>query len=251
VIELNLNGCYWMAQSAGRVMQPGSSIVNISSVLALTDCRDAACGVRRQQGGFDRLTRDLAQQWTPRKGIRVNALAPGYFPSEMTGRADSTYFDEVIVPRTLFGRLGRHHEIAAALVFLASEASSYVTGITLPVDGGMLAYMSESTLPFARQTCSSIGQDIATRNRSRHWPLQKHGLAGPPAGRRGDSRRMAVTGPIYTPRGCGVWVTPGGPRGDETGMNQTVEPSRPGNAADGRPAGAADLGPVTGLRRRV
>src|SRR6516225_6815253 len=118
VVDLNLNGCYWMAQECGRVMQPGSSIINVSSVLGLT--------------------RDLAQQWTGRRGIRVNAIAPGYFASEMTDQFDTEYFDSTIVPRTLCGRLGEPEELSAALLFLASDASSYITGITLPVEGGML-----------------------------------------------------------------------------------------------------------------
>jgi NAD(P)-dependent dehydrogenase (short-subunit alcohol dehydrogenase family) len=90
------------------------------------------------KAGLIGLTRDLAQQWTPRKGIRVNALAPGYFESEMTDQFESEYVDKVVVPRTLMGRVGKPQEIGAALLFLASDASGYVTGITLPVEGGVL-----------------------------------------------------------------------------------------------------------------
>lgn len=139
VIELNLNACYWMAQAAGRVMQPGGAIVNIGSVLGLTTAGLPQAAYAASKAGVVGLTRDLAQQWTARKGIRVNALAPGYFRSEMTDEFPAGYLDDTIVPRTLFGRLGEHDELGAALIFLASDAGGYVTGITLPVDGGILA----------------------------------------------------------------------------------------------------------------
>jgi NAD(P)-dependent dehydrogenase (short-subunit alcohol dehydrogenase family) len=138
VIDINLNGCYWMAQACAKVMRPGSSIINITSVLGLTTAGKPQAACVSSKAGLTGLTRDLAQQWTGRKGIRVNALAPGYFESEMTDQFEPEYFDRTIIPRTLTGRLGRPDELNAALIFLASDASSYVTGITLPVDGGLL-----------------------------------------------------------------------------------------------------------------
>jgi NAD(P)-dependent dehydrogenase (short-subunit alcohol dehydrogenase family) len=127
-----------MAQAAGKVMRPGSSIINISSALGLTTMGLPQAAYASSKAGLIGLTRDLAQQWTPRKGIRVNALAPGYFESEMTDQFETRYINDVVLPRTLFGRLGTHEEIGAALLFLASQASGYVTGITLPVEGGVL-----------------------------------------------------------------------------------------------------------------
>jgi NAD(P)-dependent dehydrogenase (short-subunit alcohol dehydrogenase family) len=138
VIDINLNGCYWMAQACARVMQPGSSIINITSVLGLTTAALPQAAYASSKAGLIGLTRDLAQQWTGRKGIRVNALAPGYFESEMTDQFEGDYINATIIPRTLTCRLGRAEELNAALVFLASDASSYINGTTLPVEGGML-----------------------------------------------------------------------------------------------------------------
>src|SRR3954463_8373246 len=137
VIDINLNGCYWMAQACGRGMQPGSSIVNISSVLGLTTAGLPQAAYAASKAGVIGLTRDLAQQWTGRKGIRVNALAPGFFPSEMTEEYPDGYL-EAQQQRIPAGRAGDPEELVAALIFLASDAASYVTGIVLPVDGGLL-----------------------------------------------------------------------------------------------------------------
>jgi NAD(P)-dependent dehydrogenase (short-subunit alcohol dehydrogenase family) len=137
VIDVNLNGCYWMAQACGRVMSPGSSIINISSVLGLTTAGLPQAAYSASKAGLLGLTRDLAQQWTGRKGIRVNALAPGFFESEMTDSYAEGYLESQL-PRVLSGRMGDPEELAAALVFLASDAASYITGVTLPVEGGLL-----------------------------------------------------------------------------------------------------------------
>jgi NAD(P)-dependent dehydrogenase (short-subunit alcohol dehydrogenase family) len=137
VIDVNLNGCYWMAQACGRVMEPGSSIVNISSILGLTTAGLPQAAYAASKAGLIGLTRDLAQQWTGRKGIRVNALAPGFFASEMTDNYAEGYLESQM-PRVLAGRKGEPEELAAALIFLVSDAGGYVTGTTLPVEGGML-----------------------------------------------------------------------------------------------------------------
>ena len=138
VIDVNLNGSYWMAQACGRVMKPGSSIVNIGSVLGLTTAGLPQAAYASSKAAIIGLTRDLAVQWTGRKGIRVNAIAPGFFPSEMTEQYPDGYLESQQA-RLPAGRPGKAEELTAALLFLASDASSYVTGIVLPVDGGMLA----------------------------------------------------------------------------------------------------------------
>ena len=136
VIDINLNGCYWMAQACARVMRPGSSIVNISSVLGLTTAGLPQAAYSASKAGLLGLTRDLAQQWSGRKGIRVNAIAPGFFASEMTDQYPSGYMEEQL-RRAPLGRPGEAAELTAAVLFLASDASSYVTGQTLVVDGGL------------------------------------------------------------------------------------------------------------------
>jgi NAD(P)-dependent dehydrogenase (short-subunit alcohol dehydrogenase family) len=135
VIDINLNGSYWMAQACGRVMAPGSSVVNISSVLGLTTARLPQASYAASKAGLLGLTRDLAQQWGQRKGIRVNALAPGWFPSEMTDLLNADYV-AALEQRIILGRFGELEEIGATLVWLASRASGYVTGQTIIVDGG-------------------------------------------------------------------------------------------------------------------
>src|SRR6201994_3287537 len=122
VIDVNLNGCYWMAQACAREMQPGSSIVNIASVLGLTSAGIPQAAYASSKAGLIGMTRDLAQQWTGRKGIRVNVLAPGYFESEMTDQYPEGYLEAMSV-RTPAGRKGEAGEIAATVVFLASDAA--------------------------------------------------------------------------------------------------------------------------------
>ena len=137
VIDINLNGSYWMAQACGRAMKDGGSIVNIGSVLGSTTAFLPQAAYASSKAAIIGLTRDLAQQWTGRKGIRVNALAPGFFESEMTDQYPEGYLDQMMF-RVPAGRKGEAHELVAAAIFLASDASSYVTGALLPVDGGLL-----------------------------------------------------------------------------------------------------------------
>ncbi|QWC85858.1 3-oxoacyl-ACP reductase FabG [Nocardioidaceae bacterium] len=136
VVEVNLEGCYWMAQACGRVMGEGSSIINISSVLGITTGGLPQAAYSATKAGLNGMTRDLAQQWTGRKGIRVNSIAPGFFASEMTEQYPDGYLDKV-TSRVPAGRTGDPRELAATAVWLASPAAGYVTGQTIAVDGGM------------------------------------------------------------------------------------------------------------------
>jgi NAD(P)-dependent dehydrogenase (short-subunit alcohol dehydrogenase family) len=135
VIDVNLTACFWTAKAAAAVMQPGSSIVNVASVMAHTTIEGMpTTAYSASKAGLLGLSRSLARQWTGRRGIRVNSLLPGFFPTEMTEELP----EQVIAHRLVAGRLGDPQELAAALVFLASDASSYVTGAELVVDGGLL-----------------------------------------------------------------------------------------------------------------
>lgn len=135
VIDVNLNGSYWMAQACGRIMQPGSSIVNITSVLGLTTAGLPQAAYSSSKAGLIGMTRDLAAQWSGRKGIRVNAIAPGFFESEMTDQYAPGYVDAQM-ERIPLRRKGDAHELAATVVFLASPAAGYIVGQTIVVDGG-------------------------------------------------------------------------------------------------------------------
>lgn len=136
VVDVNLHGSYWMAQACGRVMQPGSSVINIASILGITTAGLPQAAYAASKAGVIGLTRDLAQQWGSRKGIRVNALAPGFFKTEMTDEYQPGYLDSQL-PRVLLGRTGDPAELAATAVWLASAAGGYVTGQTIVVDGGL------------------------------------------------------------------------------------------------------------------
>jgi NAD(P)-dependent dehydrogenase (short-subunit alcohol dehydrogenase family) len=135
VLETNLSGAYWMAQASARAMEPRGAIVNISSIAAIRSLGLPQAAYSASKAGLIGLTRDLAQQWTGRRQIRVNAILPGIFETEMTSAWFVEHFAEQL-PRIPAGRGGTPRELAAAVLFLASDASAYVTGQTLVVDGG-------------------------------------------------------------------------------------------------------------------
>lgn len=137
VVDVNLFGSYWMAQAAGRVMPEGSAVINLSSVMAVTTAKMPAAGYSSAKSGVLGMTRDLAAQWGSR-GIRVNAILPGVFLTEATANYSPNYQRKIIDARIPAGRLGDPVEIASTAVFLASDAAAYITGVGIPVDGGVL-----------------------------------------------------------------------------------------------------------------
>jgi NAD(P)-dependent dehydrogenase (short-subunit alcohol dehydrogenase family) len=143
VVELNVVGTYAITQQAAKAMVDrgtGGSVVNISSIFGLVGVGQIPhASYAASKTALVGLTRELGAQWA-RIGVRVNAIAPGWFRTEMT---DEMFDDEGsrkwMNSRTPMGRGGAEHELDGALLFLASDASSFVTGVTLPVDGGWTA----------------------------------------------------------------------------------------------------------------
>ena len=143
VMETNATGCFLMSQAAGREMVRagrGGSIINIASVAGIggieADILDAV-GYSASKGAVITLTRDLAVKWAGH-GIRVNAIAPGFFDTRLSHSLLEKTLSKV-ERRTPMGRIGKPGELSGVAVFLASPASSYVTGQVLAVDGGMTA----------------------------------------------------------------------------------------------------------------
>jgi NAD(P)-dependent dehydrogenase (short-subunit alcohol dehydrogenase family) len=143
-LDINLTGVFACAQAAARAMiaaGKGGSIINLASILGHGASEPIpASAYAASKGAVVNLTRDLAVHWASHN-IRVNALGPAYFPSDMTGglMEDKGLVAE-IERRTPMGRMGRPEELDGPVVFLASDASSYITGQTLYVDGGWTAW---------------------------------------------------------------------------------------------------------------
>lgn len=144
VIDVNLNSVFALtAAFARRVLADGgsASVVNIASVHGLVAAApNSQAGYVASKAGLIGLTRELAGQWA-RDSIRVNAIAPGYFPTEMTAPMMESEASGLryIRRNTMMGRPGTIDELDGVLLFLASAASSYVTGQVLAVDGGWTA----------------------------------------------------------------------------------------------------------------
>ena len=142
VLSTNLTGTFLFCQAVGKAMaeQASGKIINIASVAGLggASAELQAIGYHASKGGVIAFTKDLACKWASHN-IQVNAIAPGWFPTHMSGwiiehRKDS------LLEKIPLRRFGGDHDLKGAAVFLASDASAYVTGHVLVVDGGQTAW---------------------------------------------------------------------------------------------------------------
>ena len=138
VVDTNLTGAFIFSQAAGREMlkRQYGRIINIASIAGLQGNVNGPyyAGYAASKAGLMGLTRELAASWG-RHGIRVNAIAPGFFPSRLS-EASIRLIEEGIKKTTPLGRVGQPGELKGVAVFLASDASNYITGQTIVVDGG-------------------------------------------------------------------------------------------------------------------
>jgi NAD(P)-dependent dehydrogenase (short-subunit alcohol dehydrogenase family) len=140
VIEVNLVSVLDLCRLAAPLLlaAPAASVINVASMYGIVASRGPMAGYNATKGALVNLTRQLAAQWGER-GVRVNALAPGYFPTELTGHLSNAGFARSIRDHTLLARTPELHEIDGPLLFLATAASSYMTGQVLVIDGGWTA----------------------------------------------------------------------------------------------------------------
>jgi NAD(P)-dependent dehydrogenase (short-subunit alcohol dehydrogenase family) len=139
VISVNLNGTVYMCQSVyPYMMKNGGAIVNFASMLAHYGSKNLL-SYAASKGGIVQITKCLAVDWAS-DGIRVNAVSPGYIETPLSeGATKDPAFNERILSRTPQRRYGKPEEVASVIDFLCSDDASFVTGVVLPIDGGLLA----------------------------------------------------------------------------------------------------------------
>ena len=138
VMRANLDSVFLVSQAVGARMidRKRGRIINVASVLSEL-ARPGAGAYAASKGGVKMLTKSMAADWT-KHGVTVNAIAPGYFRTELTrALAEQETFSRWLAGRTPMGRWGEVDELVGAAVFLASDASSFVSGHVLFVDGGI------------------------------------------------------------------------------------------------------------------
>jgi NAD(P)-dependent dehydrogenase (short-subunit alcohol dehydrogenase family) len=141
VLATNLEGYFLCARAAGKRLtaQGSGKVINISSIMGRVALANQAA-YASSKGAIEQLTKVLAIEWAPRN-VQVNAIGPTYFETDLTRPLfEDEERHDFITSRTPMGRWGQPHELAGAVIFLASSASDYVTGHTLMVDGGWTAW---------------------------------------------------------------------------------------------------------------
>jgi gluconate 5-dehydrogenase len=144
VVQVNVRGTFLMSQAVGRRMierGEGGKIVNIASIAGLVGGRPdymQTIGYNSSKGAVISMTRDLAASWA-QYGINVNAIAPGWFPTKMSGGLIEKFEDKMLEDIPMH-RFGQPEDIKGVVVFLASSAADYITGQTVVVDGGQTAW---------------------------------------------------------------------------------------------------------------
>ena len=141
VLDTNLVGYFHCARAAGRVLvaQGSGKVINISSIMGRVALATQTA-YASSKGAVEQMTKVLALEWAPHN-VQVNAIGPTYFETELTKPLfEDPERNRFITERTPMGRWGQPHELAGAVIFLASRASNYITGHTLMVDGGWTAW---------------------------------------------------------------------------------------------------------------
>jgi gluconate 5-dehydrogenase len=165
-IQVNVMGTWYCAQQVGQRMLAdgrGGSIINIASIMGIAGQQNGPAAYQTSKAAVINMTRNLANSWADRK-VRVNAIAPGWFPSEMTaGWFAIPQFLARFLEETPMNRVGEPEELMGPLLFLASDASSFVTGHTLVVDGGVTASVGGQYTPELFEIATQVLGPAGTR----------------------------------------------------------------------------------------
>jgi 2-deoxy-D-gluconate 3-dehydrogenase len=140
VLDVNLKGAFFFAQCVARAFiaqRRRGKIIVLASVLSFSGMENRAAYVA-SKAGLVGLTKALAVEWAP-YNINVNAVAPTFVPTSINRETLTGKFKQKLIDRTPFRRLGKAQDVVGAVIFLASDASNFITGHTIPIDGGWLS----------------------------------------------------------------------------------------------------------------